>query len=135
MNNMELVQKEYAYWAQGDIHSMGALFHADILWEDCNGFPFIGGDGSFRGTSAIIEGVLNRMSEQYKAFHIDIQELFAIGEKVVMMGYYKGIFKNTTKSFKANVTHVWSIREEKVTHFFQAVDTAEIITPTVGQEL
>ena len=45
-----------------------------------------------------------------------------------MVGFYKGKWKATEKEFTANATHVWTIKENKITHFFQAVDTAEIIS-------
>ena len=40
--------------------------------------------------------------------------------KVVMVGHYKGVWKTTGKEFKANATHVWTLKEEKATHFFQS---------------
>jgi len=46
-----------------------------------------------------------------------------------MVGHYKGVWKETGKEFKANATHVWTVKNEKMTHFFQAVDTAEIVNP------
>ena len=44
-----------------------------------------------------------------------------------MAGHYMGVSKETGKEFKANATHVWTVKDKKATHFFQAVDTAEII--------
>ena len=38
-----------------------------------------------------------------------------------------GVSKETGKEFKVNATHVWTVKDKKATHFFQAVDTAEII--------
>jgi hypothetical protein len=44
-----------------------------------------------------------------------------------MVGHYTGIWKATGRKFKANATHTWTFKNGKATHFFQAVDTAEII--------
>ena len=49
--------------------------------------------------------------------------------EIVMVGYYTGTWKATGKTFKANATHTWTLKDGKVTHFFQAVDTAEIFNP------
>jgi ketosteroid isomerase-like protein len=46
---------------------------------------------------------------------------------VVMAGYYQGTNKATGKPFKANATHVWTVKNGKLTHFFQAVDTVTIV--------
>jgi ketosteroid isomerase-like protein len=43
-----------------------------------------------------------------------------------MAGYYQGINKATGNSFKANATHVWTVKNGKLAKFFQAVDTATI---------
>jgi ketosteroid isomerase-like protein len=44
-----------------------------------------------------------------------------------MQGFYEGVYKPTGKKFKANAVHIWTVKDGKVTHFFQAVDTATII--------
>ena len=62
-------------------------------------------------------------------FQVDVRELFGSGDKVVMVGYYTGTRKETGKVFMANATQVWTLKDGKATHFFQAVDTAEIINP------
>ncbi len=98
-------------------------------WNECKGFPYISGDGLFIGPNAIVQNVFAQIPEHYEGFHIDIQELFGTGDKVVMVGHYKGVWKATGKEFKANATHVWTVKDEKATHFFQAVDTAEIVNP------
>ena len=43
-----------------------------------------------------------------------------------MVGYYQGKNKATRNSFKANATHVWTVKNGKLSRFFQAVDTATI---------
>lgn len=91
--------------------------------------PFIAGDGLFIGRMQLFKTSRLRCLNIYEDFHVDIQELFGSGDKVVMVGYYEGVWKATGKEFKANVTHVWTVKEGKLTHFFQAVDTATIINP------
>jgi ketosteroid isomerase-like protein len=129
MNKLELVQKGYRHFSDGDFAEVLALFHAEIIWEECQGFPFIAGNGIFKGPEAIMQGVFSQLPVYYDGFRIDIQELFGCGEKVVMVGHYRGTYKTTGKQFKANATHVWTVKDGKLAHFFQAVDTAEIINP------
>jgi ketosteroid isomerase-like protein len=129
VNNVELLKQGYQYFAEGNIEAVVALFHPEIEWEECTGFPFISGDGVSKGPDAIVQDVFSKLPEHYDGFHIKIRELFGSGDKVVMVGYYKGVWKATGKEFKANATHVWTVKEGKLTHFFQAVDTAEIVNP------
>ena len=129
MNNVELVTEGYKHFAEGNIEAVLALFHPEMEWDECQGFPYISGDGIFIGPGAIAQNVFAKIPENYDGFHVDVRELFGSGDKVVMVGHYRGIYKETGKEFKANATHVWTVKDEKTTHFFQAVDTAEIINP------
>jgi hypothetical protein len=129
MNNVEIMKQGYQHFAEGNIEAVLGLFQPDIVWDECTGFPFIEGDGIFVGHQAVVDGVFSKIPDYYDGFNIEITELFGSGDKVVMAGYYQGIWKATGKAFKANATHVWTFKDNKAAHFFQAADTAEIINP------
>ena len=129
MDNVELVQQGYRDFADGNVEAVVALFHPEIEWYECKGFPFVSGDGLSVGPNAVVQDVFAQIPVHYEGFNIEIQELFGSEDKVVMVGYYKGVWKSTGKEFKANATHVWTMKEGKLARFFQAVDTAEIINP------
>jgi ketosteroid isomerase-like protein len=84
---------------------------------------------SSKGPMSVAQDVLAQIPQHYKNFNIEIKELFGNGDKVVMVGHYTGTWKATGKPFKANATHVWTVKDGLATHFFQAVDTAMIINP------
>lgn len=63
----------------------------------------------------------------FDGFNISVNEIFGADDKVVMAGYYQGKNNSTGNSFKANAIHIWTVKNGKLTHFFQAVDTATII--------
>lgn len=129
MDNVELVKQGYQYFAEGNVEAVLELFHPEMEWNECKGFPYISGDGLFIGPNAVVQNVFAKIPENMDGFQVDIQELFGSGDRVVMVGHYKGVWKATGKEFKANATHVWTVKDEKATHFFQAVDTAEIVNP------
>jgi len=129
MNNVELVTQGYQHFAAGNIEAVLALFAPEIEWNESQGFPYVSGDGIFIGPDAIVQNIFALIPENFEGFDIEIQELFGSGDKVVMVGYYTGVWKATGKGYKANATHVWTLKDGKATHFFQAVDTAEIINP------
>jgi ketosteroid isomerase-like protein len=129
MNNVELVKQGYQLFAEGKIEEVLALWHPDFVWDECTGFPYITDDGIYVGPNAVVQNVFAQMPEHFEGFQVEITELFGCGDKVVMVGYYKGVWKATGKEFKANATHTWTVKDGKATHFFQAVDTAEIINP------
>ena len=129
MDNVELVKQGYQYFAEGNVEAVLELFHPEMEWNECKGLPYISGDGLFIGPNAVVQNVFAKIPENMDDFQVDIQELFGSGDRVVMVGHYKGVWKETGKEFKANATHVWTVKDEKATHFFQAVDTAEIVNP------
>jgi ketosteroid isomerase-like protein len=129
MDNVELVKQGYQHFAEGNIEAVLELFHPEMEWDECTGFPYITGNGLFVGPNEVVQNVFAKIPENMDGFHVDARELFGSGDKVVMVGHYKGVWKETGKEFKANATHVWTVKDGKATHFFQAVDTAEIVNP------
>jgi len=127
MDNVEIVKQGYKLFAEGNIEAVSTLFHPEIEWNASQGLPYIAGDGIFIGPSAIAQNVFAKIPGNLENFHIDIRELFGSGDKVVMVGHYRGVYKETRKEFNANAIHVWTIKDGKATHYFQAVDTAEMI--------
>lgn len=129
MNNLENLKHGYQLFAKGDIEGVLALWDEKIVWHECTGFPFINNDGIYVGHKDIVEGVLSKIPEYYDNFNIEITDFVDGGERIVMVGYYTGVWKLTGKRFKANATHTWTFKNGKSTSFFQAVDTATIINP------
>ncbi|NGP75104.1 SnoaL-like domain-containing protein [Balneolaceae bacterium YR4-1] len=135
MKNIDLAKSGYKKFAEGDIDGVLAMFDANMEWHECKGFPFIKGEGVFRGPSAVANGVFKFLPEYYDDFNIEIEELIESGDRVIMVGYYTGTWKETGKTFKANAVHIWTAKNEKLTHFFQAVDTATIMTPVKAKAM
>ena len=129
MDNVELLKQAYQNFAEGKVEEVLAFFDPEIVWDECTSFPYVSGDGIFIGPQAIVEGVFAQIPLHMDNFQVDIREMFGSGDKVAVVGYYTGTWKATGKVFKANASHTWTLKDGKATHFFQAVDTAEIFTP------
>mgnify|MGYP003626316383 FL=1 len=126
MTNVDLVKQAYSHFATGNVPGVLALFDSAIEWHECKGMPFVEGDGIFIGPEAIVTNVFMHLPVFFDGFHIAVNEIFGAADKVVMVGYYQGTNKATGHSFKANATHVWTVKNGKLIRFFQAVDTATI---------
>jgi uncharacterized protein len=123
MTNVELIKQGYANFATGNVPAVLAVWDPAIEWRECQGVSFINGDGVFIGHDAIVNNVFMKIGEHIDGFNIAITDIFGEGDKVAMYGYYLGTNKATGKPFKANAAHIWTLKNGKVTHFFQAVDT------------
>jgi ketosteroid isomerase-like protein len=127
MTNTDIVKLAYSNVASGNIPGVLALFDPAIEWYECKGMPFVKGDGIFIGPDAIITNVFMNLPVFFDGFNIAVNEIFGTGDRVVMEGYYQGTNKATGNTFKANATHVWTLKDGKLVRFFQAVDTVTII--------
>ncbi len=126
MTNVELVKQAYAHFSTGNVPAVLALFDPAIEWHECKGMPFVKYDGVYIGPEAVVTNVFMHLPAYFDGFNIAVNEIFGADNKVVMVGYYQGTKKATGNTFKANATHVWTVNNGKMTHFFQAVDTATI---------
>ena len=129
MSYIDIVKSGYENFATGNIPAVLELFAPDIVWHESQGFPWIEGDGIFTGPDAIVQDIFAQIPEQYDGFSIEVSDLIDGGDKVVMEGYYTGTYKATGKSFRANATHVWTIKNSKMVRFFGSVDVATIVNP------
>ena len=127
MSSKEVIQKAYQLFSEGNIEAVLSHFDPNIEWKECTGWPHIEGDGISHGPQEVVEDVFAKLPEQFDNFNIEIDDLIESGEKVVMVGHYTGTWKPTGKKFSAYATHVWKVKNEKITNFFQAVDTAEVV--------
>jgi uncharacterized protein len=128
MTNVDIVKQAYSDFAIGNIPGVLAVFDPAIEWHECKGIPFVKGDGIFIGPEAVVNNVFMHLPVHLEGFNIAPIEIFGADDKVVMVGYYQGTYKVTGNSFKANATHVWTVKNGKLVHFFQAVDTVAIIS-------
>jgi uncharacterized protein len=126
MTNVDLVKQMYSYFDTGNVSAALALFDSAIEWQECKGMPFIKDEGIFIGPEAVVNNVFMQLPISFDGFNVAISEIFGADDKVVMVGYYQGTNKATGNDFKANATHVWMVKGGKMSHFFQAVDTAAI---------
>ena len=126
MTNVDIVKMAYSSFATGNVPAVLALFDPEIEWNECKGMPFVKGDGLYIGPDAVVSNVFMNLQVYFDGFNIAVNEIFGADDRVVMEGYYQGTNKATCNSFKANATHVWTIKGGKLVRFFQAVDTAAI---------
>ncbi|HZL12213.1 MAG TPA: nuclear transport factor 2 family protein [Prolixibacteraceae bacterium] len=129
MNKLELLKQGYKNFAEGNIDAVIAIWHPDIEWKACTGIPYINSNGIYKGSQEIVNGVFAQIPNYFEDFNIEISDLIDGGDKIVMVGFYTGTWKATGKKFTANATNIWTFKGEKISHFFEAADSAEIMNP------
>ena len=124
MTNVDLVKSIYANFEKGDVPAALALFDPAMEWRECPGMPFVKGDGVFIGPEAVVTNVFMQLPLAFDGFKVVVTDVFGEGNKVAMVGYYQRANKVSSRPFKANATHIWTLKNGIMTHFFQAVVTA-----------
>jgi len=127
MTNVELIKDGYMNFSTGNVPAVLAMFDPAISWHQCKSFPNAEGEGIYTGADDIVKNIFMTIPELYDGFTVTVTDIFGSGDKVAMQGFYEGVYKQTGKRFKANAAHIWTVKEGRVTQFFQAVDTATIM--------
>lgn len=127
MTNIEIIQSVYKHFSEGNNHISKTYFHPQIEWTVSQGLPFINDKTTFIGEDDIEENIFSALPRYIDNYRIEPEELFGAENKVVMTGYYVGTNRASGNTFKASVTHIWTIEHGKLTKFFQTLDTAELL--------
>lgn len=117
------VQRLYRAVATGDVPTMLDLLDDKVEWIDAAGFPYA---GTYHGPQAVLEGMFARLASEWDGFTVEPSQFIADGDDVVSMGTYSGTYKATGKSFSARYAHAWTVKDGKVIHYEQVVDSAEL---------
>ncbi|MBX2997132.1 MAG: nuclear transport factor 2 family protein [Caldilineaceae bacterium] len=122
--NVTVIHRLYEAFGQGDIPTVLGSMDADITWIGAENSLYAG-ESPYTGINAVVENVLMRIGVDWDNFAIQVDELLDAGDKVVMLGYYSGIYKTTGKQILAQVSHVWTLEGGKIVKFQQYTDTKQ----------
>jgi len=118
--NVQIVKDFFAAMGSGDNEGLLALVAEDIEWiipgED---WPLA---GTHRGHAALA-AVLQKASEEVETTYPKPPEFLAQGDRVLVVGVATGKIKATNKPFKDEWVFDITVRDGKVTHIREYIDT------------
>src|SRR5262249_55692731 len=129
-SNLDIVRAVYAAWPRG-IDAFLEHLAPDIVWRFADNFVY-GAVNPLVGHAALRAGSLSRLKTDWEGFDGELAELLDAGDNIVGLGHYVGVFRATGKRLRAQFAHVWTLRDGKVAHWRQYVDTkqfADVMTP------
>ena len=122
MSSADVVRKLYAALGQGDMAAVIAIMAPDIVWNEAENFLYADRN-PYIGPEAIFAGVFARIGADFENFATTPGEFIDGGDTIVAPMRYTGVFKATGKAIDLQAAHVWRVKDGKITHFQQYIDT------------
>jgi uncharacterized protein len=111
------------YDARGNPDIIRQVLAPDVRWEVVEGFPY---GGVYVGLDNVIHNFFGRLFQDYENFVAVGSEFLESGDRVVVLGAYRGRAKTTGKDFTAQFAHVWTLRSGKIVRLQQCADTVQL---------
>ena len=126
--NVDVVREIYEAFDAGDVAGVIAHMRPDIVWNEAENYPYADGN-PYRGTDSVLS-VVGRIAAEWDDFAIARHKLLDAGDHVVVLGRYRGTFKETGRAQNSQMVHVWRLADGKVATFQQYVDTLQVARVT-----
>lgn len=117
-DRVQIVSGLYEAFASGDGAKLGELL-ADTHWVEAAGMPY---GGTYRGFGEVAGNVFGPITNDVEGFSAKPDEIIPAGEdRVLALGTYRG--KGAAGEVSTPFAHLWTVRDGRITHFVQHVDT------------
>jgi len=120
--NIAVVKQGYNNFRSGDIAGLIEQMAEDVVWQlpDIEGVPLA---GVRHGRDGVAE-FFSTLARDQEAIDFDPREFIAQNDKVVALGNYRWLIKETSREFQTDFVHIFTIRDGKIAGFREHFDTA-----------
>jgi uncharacterized protein len=121
----ELVEHVYAALAKGDRARLLELLAPDFEAEFAAGMPLVDPDQEIRSAEDMIDKAWWALG---RAFRMRVEPSAWIpcaGGRLLVVGRYHGSARSTGREFEANLVHLWTAHDGRLTHLWHLTDTAQ----------
>ena len=126
MSGVEFIAGMYEAFGRGDMPVVLGSMDPKIRWHEAEGNPYMPSGEPWIGPDAILNDLFVKLGEEWEGFTVHPGTFHDAGDVVVVEARYTGTYKATGKPMDAQVCHVWTIADGKVTKFQQYLDTAKM---------
>tara|TARA_R110002072_G_scaffold43558_1_gene122166 strand:- start:12022 stop:12498 length:477 start_codon:yes stop_codon:yes gene_type:complete len=123
--NIAIIDGLYKAFSAGDVPAVLGAMDAKIVWYEAEGNPYAD-KNPYIGPDAVLNGVFGRVLADHEYFTLEDIELYEMSNnKVLATLRYDAKHKNGN-AYNAQVAHLWTLKDEKITAFQQYVDTKKL---------
>ena len=119
-SNVELVQRVYDAFNEGDIDTPMATMAEDIKWIEPEGDIY---GGTYHGPEEVLENVFTPCLEDFEDFQVDTDEFIDGGDTIVVLGTFNGMHRTSGKPLAVPFAHVCELENGRMTRFIDYLDT------------
>ena len=122
--NTRLVQQAYQSITAGDVQALLNALAEDVEWElpEMENVPFA---GKWQGREGVRQ-FFGKVFEVQDVVEFEPEEYIAQGDKVVALGHFLMRIKATAIEFGSKWAQVWTVKNGRITRFYEYVDTAVV---------
>lgn len=123
--NVAVIREIYEAFGVGDVPGVLGRMGPDIVWNEAENFPYAD-NNPYHGPQAVAAGVFARCVSEWEGFAVAMDDLIDGGDRVVALGRYNGVAKNTGRPMNPQAVHVWTLEDGKAIAFQQYIDTLDV---------
>ena len=120
----DILRDLYEKFNTGDIPSVLKGFHDNAQWSTPPNVPW--SKGTCSGT-AEIAAYFKAVGENHSSIRVIPQDFVQEGNKMIVAGYLEGTAIESGINYATRVVHVMTWENQKISHFEDIVDAAEIL--------
>lgn len=123
--NKQIVQSAYDLFEKGEVPAFLALLDPKVEWSEAENFIYAS-KKPYKGIDATVKGVFEPIGAEWEYWKLTNLQLNQMDNgEVLATGRYKAKHKKTGKKLNAQMAHVWTLKNGKVTNFQQYTDTKQ----------
>ena len=126
MSGVKVVSGAYEAFSRGDVPAVVGAMDPGVHWHEAEGNPYRPSGEAWVGPEAVVNNLFVKLAEEWDGFAVHPESFHDAGDVVVVELRYSGTYKATGKAIDAQVCHVWTVKDGKITKFQQYVDTAKL---------
>jgi ketosteroid isomerase-like protein len=125
--NVNKVKRLYDSFKRREVHSIMDMFADDAVMHGPAPSGVVPWGGTYNGRSGVAQ-FFKTLGESLEPQQFDLNDFIAQDNKVVVLGYQKGLANPTGRPYEIEFVHVWTIRDDgKFIEFRVYNDTASLV--------
>jgi ketosteroid isomerase-like protein len=120
----ELAKLVYSALATGDRQLLLELLADDFTAEYAAGMPVVPAGGAIASAEEMIDNAWWPLGREFRVRTELSEWIPCAGGRLLVLGRYVGSARSTGRAFEARLVHLWTGRNDRLSHLWHLTDTA-----------